>query len=99
MSGAHVGYAAMLEQFGPSEVTGYTVAAEQAGFTGHDRVGDARQPGSDDRTSRTHRLQHRDRQAILVARGSGYGWKHRDGRCSVLGGQLPAPERTEEDHR
>jgi len=34
MSGAHVGYAAMLEQFGPSEVTGYTVAAEQAGFTG-----------------------------------------------------------------
>lgn len=34
MSQAHVGYAAMLEQFGPSEVTGYTVAAEQAGFTG-----------------------------------------------------------------
>jgi coenzyme F420-dependent glucose-6-phosphate dehydrogenase len=34
MSRAHVGYAAMLEQFGPSEVTGYTVAAEQAGFTG-----------------------------------------------------------------
>lgn len=34
MSGAHVGYAAMLEQFGPIEVTDYTVAAEAAGFNG-----------------------------------------------------------------
>jgi coenzyme F420-dependent glucose-6-phosphate dehydrogenase len=31
---AHVGYAAMLEQFGPIEVTEYTVAAEAAGFRG-----------------------------------------------------------------
>ena len=30
MSLAHVGYAAMLEQFGPVEVTDYTVAAEAA---------------------------------------------------------------------
>jgi len=34
MSTAHVGYAAMLEQFGPVEVTDYTVAAEAAGFQG-----------------------------------------------------------------
>lgn len=34
MSRAHIGYAAMLEQFGPTEVTDYTVAAEKAGFTG-----------------------------------------------------------------
>jgi coenzyme F420-dependent glucose-6-phosphate dehydrogenase len=34
MSLAHVGYAAMLEQFGPIEVTEYTVAAEAAGFQG-----------------------------------------------------------------
>ncbi|HUJ04794.1 MAG TPA: TIGR03557 family F420-dependent LLM class oxidoreductase [Streptosporangiaceae bacterium] len=34
MSVAHVGYAAMLEQFGPLEVTEYTVAAEAAGFAG-----------------------------------------------------------------
>jgi G6PDH family F420-dependent oxidoreductase len=34
MSLAHVGYAAMLEQFGPVEVTDYTVAAEAAGFRG-----------------------------------------------------------------
>ncbi len=34
MSRPHVGYAAMLEQFGPQEVTDYTVAAEAAGFTG-----------------------------------------------------------------
>src|ERR1700691_1033559 len=34
MSRAHVGYAAMLEQFRPIEVTEYTVAAEAAGFTG-----------------------------------------------------------------
>ncbi len=34
MSQAHVGYAAMLEQFGPVEVTDYTVAAEAAGFRG-----------------------------------------------------------------
>ena len=34
MSAAHVGYAAMLEQFGPIEVTDYTVAAEAAGFNG-----------------------------------------------------------------
>src|SRR5258708_14480129 len=34
MSVAHVGYAAMLEQFGPVEVTDYTVAAEAAGFRG-----------------------------------------------------------------
>jgi coenzyme F420-dependent glucose-6-phosphate dehydrogenase len=34
MAQAHVGYAAMLEQFGPVEVTDYTVAAERAGFRG-----------------------------------------------------------------
>ncbi|MBB5869991.1 G6PDH family F420-dependent oxidoreductase [Allocatelliglobosispora scoriae] len=34
MSQAHVGYAAMLEQFGPMEVTDYTVQAEAAGFQG-----------------------------------------------------------------
>ncbi len=34
MSQAHIGYAAMLEQFGPIEVTEYTVAAEEAGFRG-----------------------------------------------------------------
>ena len=34
MSRAHIGYAAMLEQFGPTEVTRYTQAAEAAGFTG-----------------------------------------------------------------
>jgi G6PDH family F420-dependent oxidoreductase len=34
MTVAHVGYAAMLEQFGPIEVTEYTVAAEAAGFQG-----------------------------------------------------------------
>src|SRR6267154_4359174 len=34
MTQAHVGYAAMLEQFGPIEVTDYTVAAERAGFQG-----------------------------------------------------------------
>lgn len=34
MSLAHIGYAAMLEQFGPIEVTEYTVAAEAAGFQG-----------------------------------------------------------------
>src|SRR6185437_6121769 len=34
MSAVHVGYAAMLEQFGPIEVTEYTVAAEAAGFNG-----------------------------------------------------------------
>jgi coenzyme F420-dependent glucose-6-phosphate dehydrogenase len=34
MSQAHVGYAAMLEQFGPIEVTEFTVAAEAAGFQG-----------------------------------------------------------------
>jgi coenzyme F420-dependent glucose-6-phosphate dehydrogenase len=34
MSQAHIGYAAMLEQFGPIEVTDYTVAAEEAGFRG-----------------------------------------------------------------
>ena len=34
MTIAHVGYAAMLEQFGPIEVTEYTVAAEAAGFQG-----------------------------------------------------------------
>lgn len=34
MTQAHVGYAAMLEQFGPVEVTDYTVAAESAGFQG-----------------------------------------------------------------
>jgi coenzyme F420-dependent glucose-6-phosphate dehydrogenase len=34
MTRAHIGYAAMLEQFGPIEVTAYTVAAEEAGFTG-----------------------------------------------------------------
>ena len=34
MSRAHVGYAAMLEQFGPMEVTEYSAAAEAAGFQG-----------------------------------------------------------------
>lgn len=34
MSQAHVGYAAMLEQFGPIEVTEYSKAAEDAGFRG-----------------------------------------------------------------
>jgi coenzyme F420-dependent glucose-6-phosphate dehydrogenase len=34
LSKAHIGYAAMLEQYGPVEVTDYTVAAEAAGFTG-----------------------------------------------------------------
>jgi coenzyme F420-dependent glucose-6-phosphate dehydrogenase len=34
MSLARVGYAAMLEQFGPIEVTEYAVAAEAAGFQG-----------------------------------------------------------------
>jgi coenzyme F420-dependent glucose-6-phosphate dehydrogenase len=34
MSTPHIGYAAMLEQFGPVEVTEYSAAAEAAGFTG-----------------------------------------------------------------
>jgi coenzyme F420-dependent glucose-6-phosphate dehydrogenase len=34
MGRAHIGYAAMLEQFGPLEAADYTVAAERAGFTG-----------------------------------------------------------------
>jgi coenzyme F420-dependent glucose-6-phosphate dehydrogenase len=34
MTQAKVGYAAMLEQFGPREVVDYSVAAEAAGFTG-----------------------------------------------------------------
>jgi len=34
MSSPHIGYAAMLEQFGPLEVTEYSAAAEAAGFTG-----------------------------------------------------------------
>jgi coenzyme F420-dependent glucose-6-phosphate dehydrogenase len=34
MGQAHIGYAAMLEQFGPLEVTDFTVAAEAAGFRG-----------------------------------------------------------------
>jgi coenzyme F420-dependent glucose-6-phosphate dehydrogenase len=34
MSAPHIGYAAMLEQFGPNEVTGYCADAETAGFTG-----------------------------------------------------------------
>jgi coenzyme F420-dependent glucose-6-phosphate dehydrogenase len=34
MSRAHIGYAAMLEQFAPQEVVGYSAAAEAAGFTG-----------------------------------------------------------------
>jgi coenzyme F420-dependent glucose-6-phosphate dehydrogenase len=34
LSKAHIGYAAMLEQYGPVEVTDYTAAAEAAGFTG-----------------------------------------------------------------
>jgi coenzyme F420-dependent glucose-6-phosphate dehydrogenase len=34
MSQPHIGYAAMLEQFGPVEVTGYAVAAEAEGFRG-----------------------------------------------------------------
>ena len=31
---AKIGYAAMLEQFGPSEVVDYSALAEAAGFTG-----------------------------------------------------------------
>ncbi|HEY2888707.1 MAG TPA: TIGR03557 family F420-dependent LLM class oxidoreductase [Candidatus Limnocylindrales bacterium] len=34
MAQAKIGYAAMLEQFGPQEVTGYSAAAEAAGFDG-----------------------------------------------------------------
>jgi coenzyme F420-dependent glucose-6-phosphate dehydrogenase len=34
MAEAKIGYAAMLEQFGPREVVDYSVAAEKAGFTG-----------------------------------------------------------------
>ena len=34
MARAKVGYAAMLEQFGPQEVVGYSVEAEAAGFDG-----------------------------------------------------------------
>ena len=34
MARAHVGYAAMLEQFGPQEVVGYSARAEAAGFQG-----------------------------------------------------------------
>jgi coenzyme F420-dependent glucose-6-phosphate dehydrogenase len=34
MSVPKIGYAAMLEQFGPQEVVGYAAAAEQAGFSG-----------------------------------------------------------------
>lgn len=34
MAQARIGYAAMLEQFGPTEVVDYTVAAEAAGFSG-----------------------------------------------------------------
>jgi coenzyme F420-dependent glucose-6-phosphate dehydrogenase len=34
MAKAKIGYAAMLEQFGPREVVDYSVAAEKAGFTG-----------------------------------------------------------------
>jgi G6PDH family F420-dependent oxidoreductase len=34
VSRPHIGYAAMLEQFSPQEVTGYAVEAEAAGFTG-----------------------------------------------------------------
>ena len=34
MAPAKIGYAAMLEQFGPRDVVGYAVAAEQAGFCG-----------------------------------------------------------------
>ena len=34
MSAPHIGYAAMLEQFGPLEVTEYSAQAEAAGFTG-----------------------------------------------------------------
>lgn len=34
MSGLTVGYAAMLEQFGPQEVVGYTALAEEHGFSG-----------------------------------------------------------------
>jgi len=34
MTAPHIGYAAMLEQFGPQEVVDYSAAAEQVGFTG-----------------------------------------------------------------
>ncbi len=34
MGNARIGYAAMLEQFAPTEVIGYAVAAEAAGFSG-----------------------------------------------------------------
>ena len=41
MARAKVGYAAMLEQFGPQEVVGYSVEAEAAGFDGVVRLNDA----------------------------------------------------------
>lgn len=34
MAGAKIGYAAMLEQFGPQEVVGYSALAEERGFSG-----------------------------------------------------------------
>ena len=34
MSRAQIGYAAMLEQFHPTELIDYCVAAEEAGFSG-----------------------------------------------------------------
>ena len=34
MSTPHIGYAAMLEQFGPNEVVDYCASAEAAGFSG-----------------------------------------------------------------
>lgn len=34
MTAARIGYAAMLEQFGPTEVVGYAALAERHGFSG-----------------------------------------------------------------
>jgi Coenzyme F420-dependent N5,N10-methylene tetrahydromethanopterin reductase and related flavin-dependent oxidoreductases len=34
MTAPHIGYAAMLEQFGPQEVVGYCQQADQSGFSG-----------------------------------------------------------------
>ncbi|MDQ1641486.1 MAG: coenzyme F420-dependent glucose-6-phosphate dehydrogenase, partial [Actinomycetota bacterium] len=34
MTTPHIGFAAMLEQFGPQEVVDHSTAAEAAGFTG-----------------------------------------------------------------
>ena len=64
MSAPHIGYAAMLEQFGPNEVTDYSAAAEAAGFTGV-MAADHFQPWVPRAGQRPVRLEraHRDRRA------------------------------------